>query len=511
MAGQWWDNDPDTALSKKMSDILRHRADKFGLAMREDGYVDVRDMLAIDRGRFFAGYTEQDVWRVVQNNVKKRFSLEEGERAEFLVRANQGHTLGGVEDDSLLVEVTCFAELERRGEVCVHGTYQKCWETIRMEGLKPMGRNHVHFAPRAPADAKQVISGMRATSEILIYLDATKALRAGMKIYRSTNGVLLTRGLKGVVGLEFFQKVTARGGHQIWPELRQAPLGERRVPGSGPMVVKGKTNRPADSNADATRSKLDRKEVVPEVVAESWEDLDSEDQGAAPQAEASPSESVAVLSRSVPEKPAAPAAASAAPAPAALAAPAAPATASKIADTSSGWTADGWRKEVRKPESGAAAVADVPVPAVHVPSRERDGAASAPAEAEAEAARCAPSRRRRDGDRVSAAREDPQSEKKAPTSNDTPEGMQAHRQREGGKTEFEPAALQAVVASEETGDQLQKELRNLEKKLKSILELETKAKQGDTLDDDLSKKLASKAEVEDKACQLRRRLGDAKT
>jgi len=92
----WWEDDPDTILSKKMSDILRHRAKDFGLEMRPDGYVSIRELLKIDRGRFFAGFSERDVVRIVQNNTKVRFSISEDERAEMLVRANQGHTLEGL-------------------------------------------------------------------------------------------------------------------------------------------------------------------------------------------------------------------------------------------------------------------------------------------------------------------------------------------------------------------------------------------------------------------------------
>ena len=144
-AGMWRDEDPDTVLSRKITEILRHRAMRFGLQMGPDGFVNLREMLSIDHGRFFASFTERDVVRVVRSNVKKRFSLSEDERAEYLVRANQGHTMGAVEDESLLVDV-CQGELEHRGEVCVHGTYWNCWEAIKREGLRTMGRNHIHFA-----------------------------------------------------------------------------------------------------------------------------------------------------------------------------------------------------------------------------------------------------------------------------------------------------------------------------------------------------------------------------
>jgi len=44
-----------------------------------------------------------------------------------------------VEDDELLDKVEEAAEVP----FCVHGTYEKAWESIRNEGLKCMSRNHI--------------------------------------------------------------------------------------------------------------------------------------------------------------------------------------------------------------------------------------------------------------------------------------------------------------------------------------------------------------------------------
>ncbi|KPI36409.1 uncharacterized protein AB675_2941 [Cyphellophora attinorum] len=124
----------------------------------------------------------------------------------------------------------------------VHGTFYAAYEAILAEGLlKSMNRNHVHFSSGPPleiargsevasaeammekmspqpasngnggvaaqgksrqqsklakmmADAK-VKSGMRPDAEVLIYIDLERALKAGMKWWRSENGVILTEGL----------------------------------------------------------------------------------------------------------------------------------------------------------------------------------------------------------------------------------------------------------------------------------------------------------------------------
>ena len=84
-----------------------------------------------------------------------------------------------------------------------HGTTGQAYEKIRHEGLKPMGRNHIHFATRSPEDGKP-LSGFRANAEVRIHLDVRKAMTNGLVLWRSANGVLLTSGIDGVIEPRFF-------------------------------------------------------------------------------------------------------------------------------------------------------------------------------------------------------------------------------------------------------------------------------------------------------------------
>ena len=158
--------------------------------------------------------------------------------ADFVIRANQGH--------SLTVDVAGLLEpisLESAPSLCVHGTTHHAWPLIMESGgLKRMTRTHVHFAPglpegmnplpdddeagnvvNSPASSVQprdapVISGMRSTSSILVYIDLPYALSSGLRFYRSENGVLLCAGEAdtGVIPLQFFERVEERrDGHGI--------------------------------------------------------------------------------------------------------------------------------------------------------------------------------------------------------------------------------------------------------------------------------------------------------
>ena len=86
-----------------------------------------------------------------------------------------------------------------------------------------MTRNHIHLARDVPGSS--VISGrctllittypthanktgMRKSSQILIFVNVQKALDAGIQFYLSANGVVLTEGDgSGFLSTEFFQRV----------------------------------------------------------------------------------------------------------------------------------------------------------------------------------------------------------------------------------------------------------------------------------------------------------------
>ena len=78
-------------------------------------------------------------------------------------------------------------------EICVHGTKRAAWMDIQQTAvMSSMERQHIHFATQIPG--RKVVSGGRLESEVLIFLDVEKAEHDGMKLWRSENDVLLTRG-----------------------------------------------------------------------------------------------------------------------------------------------------------------------------------------------------------------------------------------------------------------------------------------------------------------------------
>jgi 2'-phosphotransferase len=150
---------------------------------------------------------------------------ESDDPADYLIRANQGHSIK-VDIEGLLTPITF--EAGNVPDTVIHGTNEHAWRLIlKSGGLRKMSRNHIHFASGLPVgfktltkdsavtaeekEAPPVISGMRKSSTVLIYIDIRAAMEAGVKFYLSDNGVVLTEGdEKGILGSEFFKRVESR-------------------------------------------------------------------------------------------------------------------------------------------------------------------------------------------------------------------------------------------------------------------------------------------------------------
>ncbi|GAA5825568.1 hypothetical protein JCM11251_000288 [Rhodosporidiobolus azoricus] len=205
-------DDPDTRWSKTLSYILRHGAAKEGLKLRPDGFVRVEDLMKRPK---LKGCDMETLERIVRDNAKQRFSLQKeasgangGE--ELWIRANQGH--------SVKVEALELKPVEKAEDVpvMVHGTYFRLWPAIGKEGLKVMTRNHIHCAIGL-AGEEGVTSGMRNNCDLFIYLDVPLLLADAIPIYTSTNNVVLTAGIDGVVPPKYFKKVQRKSGEELVP------------------------------------------------------------------------------------------------------------------------------------------------------------------------------------------------------------------------------------------------------------------------------------------------------
>jgi len=195
---------PRDRLSKTLSWILRHGALSEGLVVRSDGFVKVIDLLANPKLESLDLDTLQEI---VKTDSKQRYALilEEGaepESATWWIKANQGHTIKSVVLD--LQPILSVSDIPTG--VAIHGTTRKAWESISTQGLSKMARNHIHLAQGIVGE--NVMSGMRKSSQVLIFIDVQRAIDDGVNFFLSSNGVILTEGNEqGILETKYFARV----------------------------------------------------------------------------------------------------------------------------------------------------------------------------------------------------------------------------------------------------------------------------------------------------------------
>jgi inhibitor of KinA sporulation pathway (predicted exonuclease)/RNA:NAD 2'-phosphotransferase (TPT1/KptA family) len=182
-----------TAMSKRIAWALRHNAVKIGLTIDSRGFVPMDEMCAHREFRNKGNLA--GLATIAQMDGKSRYRIEYREKeGRFYMGASQGHSIEGVNPD--LEVITRASDVP----VAVHGTTLQAWALIKTEGLKIMGRQHVHFATGLPGE-DGVVSGMRSSSAVLVYLDVAKCLNDGVPLFRSQNGVILCPGATGTPGV----------------------------------------------------------------------------------------------------------------------------------------------------------------------------------------------------------------------------------------------------------------------------------------------------------------------
>ncbi|KAF9328047.1 hypothetical protein BG006_008733 [Podila minutissima] len=208
---------PTVQLSKALSWLLRHNAESQGIAIRPDGYCLLSDVMAHSK---FKKFTVADVMDVVETNDKKRFEVmeevmedKEGVVTKTYIRAVQGHSIKAVEDLGLEA-LTNLAQIP----TVIHGTVFSKWNLICQHGLSKMNRNHIHMASGLLGESG-VISGMRKSCNLYIYIDTVKAIQDGIKFFRTSNSVILSDGKNGdgIIPAQYFLKVVKSSGEQIYP------------------------------------------------------------------------------------------------------------------------------------------------------------------------------------------------------------------------------------------------------------------------------------------------------
>jgi putative RNA 2'-phosphotransferase len=104
-----------------------------------------------------------------------------------MIRACQGHSTSSVTTSSM--EDT-WTPIDTEGIYLYHGTKSSNVESILRSGLNSGTRTHVHLAESPNSNI-----GKRYNVDTLLKIDGTKLKQLGVKVYRSSNGMLLAQSI----------------------------------------------------------------------------------------------------------------------------------------------------------------------------------------------------------------------------------------------------------------------------------------------------------------------------
>lgn len=164
------------SISKALSFWLRHRPEKIGIKILENGWVNIDELVEKSQSKFYMTREEVEIVVLNQDPNKRRLSISEDLSQ---IRANQGHSIDvKIEFDEVIPPKTLY-----------HGAPVGVVDLIMKEGIKKMSRHAVHLSP--DYETAEIV-GSRRGSFTVLEIDALKMSRDGYKIFRSENGVYLT-------------------------------------------------------------------------------------------------------------------------------------------------------------------------------------------------------------------------------------------------------------------------------------------------------------------------------
>ncbi len=163
-------------LSRAISYILRHRPWLYELELDEEGWVPIDALLNALRttGSLWQTVERADLVTMIEQSSKRRHEI-----VEDRIRALYGHSIVG---RIVRTQATPPTHL-------YHGTSPAAWESVAVEGLRPMGRQYVHLS-FDEATARQV-GRRKSPSPVLLVVRAGEAHRAGILFWRGNEAVWL--------------------------------------------------------------------------------------------------------------------------------------------------------------------------------------------------------------------------------------------------------------------------------------------------------------------------------
>ncbi len=167
--------DKITKTSKKLSYILRHHPEEFGLQLDEQGWISVALLLeALHHSGTPLSF--ENLKEVVDTNDKKRFAFDDDFK---LIRASQGHSIA----------IDLGYEAQKPPEILYHGTAASRLKSIGETGLNKQKRHHIHLSINRETAIKV---GARHGKAVVLEIKARLMHKEGYVFFLSENEVWLT-------------------------------------------------------------------------------------------------------------------------------------------------------------------------------------------------------------------------------------------------------------------------------------------------------------------------------
>ena len=168
----------------------------------------------------------------------------------------------------------CFAGA---ADVLVHGTYFRCWNAIRNDGLVPPA-SILSFATHTPRKG-EILKGMTKTPEVLVFVDMALAMQeGGVRFYRDEGGNIVSAGQHWshcIPPIYFSKVICARDGSSLLSveevatmrvrERERAEAETKRLQIAADRALKAK--EAADARAAANAKKVEKATKVNPYLA----------------------------------------------------------------------------------------------------------------------------------------------------------------------------------------------------------------------------------------------------
>lgn len=163
-------------ISKKLSYILRHHPEQFGLKLDNNGWILINELLnAIHKEEYWKDLSQEDVEKMMSQSDKQRFEIKDNK-----IRAVYGHSF------NKKIEL----EEKQPPEILFHGTASRFVDNIKEKGLLPMERQYVHLS--ADEETAKVVGRRRDAKPVILKIKSRKAFNDGVRFYHGNEDIWLS-------------------------------------------------------------------------------------------------------------------------------------------------------------------------------------------------------------------------------------------------------------------------------------------------------------------------------